>query len=453
LPQVWADSTHLMQVFLNLTTNNIRVLEEKASDRSLTISAAGDGIPWLQASPGNKNPNIYSRFMRKRKGNRMGLGRAVWSARALVLLVLAGTAGCKGKPSDPGSEAPPAASVQHDADPSLVQVKNPEGYPLATASSYEAPSKLNVTGTVSPDISRTIPVISIASGRVVDIHARMGDYVKKGQLLMEVQSNDVATAFNTYLKAVNDERLTQVQFDRAKLLHDKGAIPTSQLEIAQNAEDDAKATVVAAEQQLHVLGVDKDHPAETVKVYAPATGVIIQQNVTDAAAAGVTYGGTSNAFTIADLSHVWIICDVYENDLASVHLGQKADIHLTAYPDKVFTGVIGDIGAVLDPTIRTAKVRIQVENPGMLMRVGMFANTTFYGNATQTHPAIPATAILHLHDRDWVYVPAPGIGNFRRVAVEAGDMLPNGMQEIRSGINVGQQVVSNALTLQNSVDQ
>jgi cobalt-zinc-cadmium efflux system membrane fusion protein len=371
----------------------------------------------------------------------------------LVFLALAAATGCNGKPSDPNSEAPPAASVQHDADPSLVQVKNPEGYPLATASGYDAPSKLNVTGTVNPDISRTIPVISIASGRVVSIHARMGDVVKKGQLLMEVQSNDVSTAFSTYLKAVNDEHLTQVQLDRAKLLHDKGAIPTSQLEIAQNAEDDAKAAIVAAEQQLKVLGVDKDHPAETVKVYSPASGVIIQQNVTEAAAAGVTYGGTSNAFTIADLSHVWIICDVYENDLASVHLGQKADIHLTAYPDKVFTGSIGDIGAVLDPTIRTAKVRIQVENPGMLMRVGMFATATFYGKATQTHPAIPATAILHLHDRDWVYVPAQGAGNFRRVAVEGGDMLPNGMQEIRSGINVGQQVVSNALTLQNSVDQ
>jgi cobalt-zinc-cadmium efflux system membrane fusion protein len=270
---------------------------------------------------------------------------------------------------------------------------------------------------------------------------------------MEVQSNDVATAFNTYLKAVNDERLTQVQLDRAKLLHDKGAIPTSQLEIAQNAEDDAKAALVAAEQQLHVLGVDKNHPTETVKVYSPASGYIIQQNVTDAAAAGVTYGGSATAFTIADLSHVWVICDVYENDLATVHLGQKADIRLAAYPDKTFTGVVGDIGAVLDPTIRTAKVRVQVDNPGMIMRVGMFATATLYGRTTQMHSAVPATAILHLHDRDWVYVPASGEGSFRRVGVEGGDMLAGGMQEIKSGINIGQQVVANALTLQNTVDQ
>jgi cobalt-zinc-cadmium efflux system membrane fusion protein len=361
-------------------------------------------------------------------------------------------AGCNGKPSDPKSEEPPAATVEADTDANLVRVDHPDRFSLVAATSYAATSTIQVTGTVNPDISRTIPVISIASGRVVDIHARIGDYVKKGQLLMEVQSTDVSGAVSQYFKAVNDERLTQVQLDRAKILFDKGAIPRSQVEIAQNAEDDAKAALVAAEEQLRVLGVDKDHPAATVKVYSPASGYIIAQNVTNAAAAGVTYSGSSNAFTIADLSHVWIICDVYENDLPTVHLGQKADIRLTAYPDRVLTGVISDIGAVLDPQIRTAKVRIQVENPDMLMRVGMFATATIHGKTLQTHTQVPATAVLHLHDRDWVYVPA-GDSKFRRVAVRGGNTLPGAMQEILSGIDVGQQVVSNALALQNTADQ
>lgn len=379
----------------------------------------------------------------------------VFGIRATVLgtLLCFALLGCNRKSADPNKEEPPPVSVQADADPSLVHVKNPEAFALASVTAYQTPSKLNVTGSINPDVSRTIPVISIASGRVVAIHSRMGDYVKKGQLLMEVQSNDVATAFSAYLKAVNDERLTQTQLDRSKLLHDKGAIPTTQLEIAQNAEDDAKAVLVAAEQQLHVLGVDKNHPTETVKVTSPASGIIVAQNVTDAAAAGVTYSGSANAFTIADLSRVWVVCDIYENDLAQVHLGEKAEVRLTAYPGKVLTGVISDIGAVLDPTLRTAKVRIEVANPGSLLRVGMFATATFFGNATQTHASVPATAILHLHDRDWVYIPVDGTGNFRRVAVEAGEMLSNQMQEVNSGINIGQQVVSNALTLQNAVDQ
>jgi cobalt-zinc-cadmium efflux system membrane fusion protein len=378
---------------------------------------------------------------------RFRLNAAILFCSGIYLL-----AGCNGKPSDPKSEAPPASVVQTDTDASLVHVDHPEQFTLFAATRYAGVSKIQVTGTVNPDISRTVPVISIASGRVVDVHARIGDYVKKGQLLLDVQSNDVSAAFGQYLKAVNDERLAKSQLDRAKILNDKGAIPNSQVEIAQNAEDDAKAALSASEEQLRVLGVDKDHPAATVKVYAPASGYIVAQNVTVAAAAGVTYAGSPNAFTIADLSHVWIICDVYENDLPLVHLGEKAEIRLTAYPDRVLNGVISDIGAVLDPQIRTAKVRIQVENPNTLMRLGMFATVTIQGKNLETHVQVPSTAVLRLHDRDWVYVPA-GEGKFRRVAVRAGDSLPGNMQEILSGVDVGQQVVSNVLALQNTADQ
>jgi len=149
---------------------------------------------------------------------------------------------------------------------------------------------------------------------------------------------------------------------------------------------------------------------------------------------------------------VWIICDVYENDLPMVHLGQTAEIHLTAYPDRVLTGTVSDIGAVLDPTIRTAKVRIQVNNPGMLMRVGMFVTAVIHGQREESHAAVPASAVLHLQDRDWVYVPAAD-GQFRRVEVRAGMMLPGNLQELLSGVEPGQQVVGQALALQNTAAQ
>jgi membrane fusion protein, heavy metal efflux system len=360
--------------------------------------------------------------------------------------------GCGGQKHDPAAQAPPPVQVENEGGVSLITVDHPGRFPLATATEYRSTSALNVTGTVNPDISRQIPVISIASGRVVAIHTQIGASVKKGQLLMEVQSTDISNAFNAYLKAVNDERLARVQDERAKILYDKGAIAKSQVEIADDGEQDAKADLLAAEQQLAVLGVDKDHPSLTAKVYSPATGVVIAQNVTAAAATGVTYSGTSTAFTIADLSQVWVICDVYENDLPMVHVGQTADIRLNAYPDRVITGTIGEIDAVLDPSIRTAKVRIQVPNPDRLMRIGMFATATFHGRRPEQHVAVPAAAILHLHDRDWVYVPA-GDGKFKRVAVVAGAMVGQGNQEIISGLAVGQQVVTNALELQNSVEQ
>lgn len=287
---------------------------------------------------------------------------------------------------------------------------------------------------------------------MVATHVRLGDYVHKGQLVLEVQSADVSNAYGQYLKAVNDERLAHTVLERDQLLYSKGAIAKSQVEIAQDAEDDAVADLRAAEQQLRFLGIDRNNPSATVKVYAPASGFIIQQNVTSASTAGTGLSGTPNAFVIADLSHVWILCDVYESDLASVHIGQQADIQLSAYPGKVINGTVGEIGAELDPVLRTAKIRIQVPNPGNFMRVGMFATATLHGRSMQSHAAVPADAVLHLHDRDWVYVPA-GNGQFRRVGVVAGSMVPGNMQEITSGIPPGQPVVRNALELQNTAAQ
>ena len=375
--------------------------------------------------------------------------RTVLVAAALSLLLLSG---CSSKKEDPAAQGPPPAQVVDQGGVTLLTVDHPDHFPLVPATQYASASSLNVTGTVNPDVSRQIPVVSIASGRVLEIHTQVGAVVKKGQLLMEVQSNDISNAYNQYLKALNDERLARTQDERAKILYDKGAISKAQLEIADDGEADAKADLLAAEQQLAFLGVDKDHPSLVVKVYSPASGVVIAQNVTNAAATGVTYAGSSTAFTIADLSHVWIICDVYENDLSLVHVGQTADIRLNAYPDRLIVGTIGEIDAVLDPTLRTAKVRIQVPNPDGLMRLGMFATATFHGRRLLDHTAVPANAVLHLHDRDWVYVPA-GNKQFKRVAVVGGDMIPGGMQEINSGLAVGQQVVSNALELENTVDQ
>jgi cobalt-zinc-cadmium efflux system membrane fusion protein len=184
-----------------------------------------------------------------------------------------------------------------------------------------------------------------------------------------------------------------------------------------------------------------------VDIYAPGSGVITDPQVTNAA--GVQAFG-SNPFTISDLSYVWVVCDVYENDLPGVRIGETADIGLNAYPGRLLQGTISNIGEILDPNIRTAKVRIEVRNPGMV-RVGMFATATFYGLKTEAHAAIPASAILHLHDRNWVYTPADG-NKFRRLEVSSGETLPNQMQEILSGLQLGQKVVTNALALQNTVD-
>jgi cobalt-zinc-cadmium efflux system membrane fusion protein len=379
---------------------------------------------------------------------KLSAARIRWSAALLLCLALLVFSGCGEHKTDPKAEAPPPATVEPDLDANNFKVDHPDQFPLVTAIEHKAAPALNVTGVVQPDIARAVPVISLASGRVVEIKARLGDSVKKGQLLLRVQSNDVSGAYQTYRRAVNDELLARQQLERQQLLYDKGAIAKSALEQAVDGAENAKAGLDAATEQLHLLGVDKD-PSGIVDVIAPISGVITDQQITNAG--GVQGLSGPNPFTISDLSYVWIICDVYENDLDAVRVGEYADIRPNAYPNKVFKARVDNILPVLDPSLRTAKVRLEVANPGM-MRVGMFATATFYGKQPETHAAVPATAILHLHDREWVYTPV-STGHFKRLEVVTGNMLPGSLQEVVSGIKPGDRVVSNALPLQNTLEQ
>lgn len=376
--------------------------------------------------------------------------RIIWIEAAVCSTLWLFMTGCGSKvQADGRAEAPPAAVVERESDANLFKVDHPEQFPLVTAGQYDAAPQLNVTGTVSADISRNIPVISLASGRIVEIHARLGDSVSKGQLLLKVQSQDIAQAFSDYRQALADQTLANAQLDRSKVLYEKGAVAQKDLEVAEDAAAKAKVTVETALEHLRVLGADVDHPTSIVEIHAPVSGVITDQQVTNAA--GTQGLASPNPFTISDLSHVWIICDVYENDLSFVRAGEYADIRLNAYPKLALKGRIQTILPALDPTIRTAKVRLEVNNPGML-RFGMFVTATFHGLQKEIHTSVPATAILHLHDRDWVFTP-DGSGQFRRLAVVSGNMLPDNQQEILSGLAPGRQVVANALVLENTVQQ
>ncbi len=375
--------------------------------------------------------------------------RMLYETAALALLCGLFFSGCKEEKADPKAEAPTPVKVEHERDVNVVQVDHPEQFPLFTAVEHVSTSQLVVNGVVSPDISRTVPVISLAVGRVVEIKARLGDTVKKGQVLLRVQSADMSGAFSDYRKALADEQLSRTQLERSKLLYDKGAISLNDMQIAQDTEDKAKTDVENTAAKIRVLGGNLAHADSVVDIHAPISGVITDQQVTNAA--GVQGLASPNPFTISDLSNVWILCDVYENDLINVHLGDSAEIRLNAYPDRVFTGRISNVGPILDPSLRTAKVRIEVKNPG-LIKVGMFVSATLHGLKRETHTAVKATAILHMNDRDWVYVP-DGDKQFRRTEVVAGNPLPDGTQEILSGLKPGQQVVLNALVMQNTVEQ
>ena len=197
-------------------------------------------------------------------------------------------AGCKKKEENAGDGAPPPAKVVSLGDMNTVSVDAGKAsqFPVVEAEKLETSTQITATGSVTPDIARQVPVISLANGRVVEIKARLGDHVAKGALMMRVQSPDASTAFDAYLKAVNDEQMANKAYLRAKDLLEHGAISQAVLEQAEDSEHNAKADLTAAEEQLKTLGVDKNHPSPIVNVYAPISGVITAQNVTQAAAAG-----------------------------------------------------------------------------------------------------------------------------------------------------------------------
>jgi cobalt-zinc-cadmium efflux system membrane fusion protein len=368
----------------------------------------------------------------------------IWMMLAAYLLL----AGCGKGSTDQKAEAPPPAQVEREQDGGVFQVDHPELIPLVTAIAHSSRPELVVTGTVTPDVSRNVPVVSLASGRVVEIRARLGDSVQKGDVLLKVRSGDISGGYSDYRKAVADEELARAQFDRAKDLYAHGAISMNDFQIAQDAEEKAKVDVETSSEHLRLLGTDPDKPNNLVEIQAPVSGVITDQEVTNAAVVQA-YG--PNPFTISDLSFIWVVCDVNENKLSSVHIGDTAEIRLNAYPDQIFRGAVTNIGAILDPNLRTAKVRMEVRNPG-IMRLGMFVTATFRGQKQVTNTAIPSTAILHLHDKDWVFAITPD-RKFQRVQIAAGATLPGEQQEVLSGLSPGTQVVKSALTFENTVEQ
>jgi len=379
--------------------------------------------------------------------------KKTWTMEYALLVILAASllavGGCGKNQGDVSAqEAPPPQNIIPGVDVTLFSVDHPEQYPIVTATRYDAPSQLVATGVVMPDIARSVPVVTLASGRVVDIRARLGDNVRKDQVLMRVRSDDVAGGFDAYRKAISDELLARKQLVRTKDLYEHGAMAQQDLEAAEDNEDDAKTTLDTATEHLRLLGNDPDKPNGVVDILAPISGVITDQEVT--LAATVQSYSSPNPFTISDLSTVWIVADVFESDMADVRLGEPAEIKLNAYPDRKIRGTISNIGAILDPNIRTAKVRIEVANPGGMMRPGMYGTATFYSTDKKTYTTVPSSAILHLHDRDWVFIPTNG--KFRRTQVTSGAQLPNNLQEITSGLQPGQQVVSNAGTIQNAID-
>jgi membrane fusion protein, heavy metal efflux system len=346
---------------------------------------------------------------------------------------------------------PKAAETKQEIsiDPNVFETDHPELFKTTKVTTREMPTVLTANGTVAPDVNRTIHVTSLGGGRVVDLRVRLGDAVKKGQVLLVISSPDLAGAFSDYQKAVADERLSKKGLDRAQLLYDKGAIAEKDLQAAQDTEEKALVDVRTTEQHVRVLGGDPAHPSPQIELKAPVSGTIVEQNI--AGFEGIkSLDNSPNLFTIADLSQVWVVCDVFENDLGEVHMSDTAQIRMNAFPDRNYKGTVADISRVLDPSTRTAKVRIVLANPDGVLKPGMFAVATFRSRRVRPALVVPGTAVMRLHDKDWVFR-REGQNQFRRIEVHVAGATQDGMQEVSSGVKPDDELVLNALDFSTAV--
>jgi cobalt-zinc-cadmium efflux system membrane fusion protein len=344
-----------------------------------------------------------------------------------------------------------AASTHNrvDLEPGVFRVEHPERFQTSSVETRRLPNELTANGTVNPDLTRTIHVTSLASGRVVSLQVRLGDSVKKGQSLLILSSPELSSAMADYQKARADDELARKGLDRAQLLYSHGAAAEKDVQIAQAASDKARADLQAADQRVRLLGADPSHPGSQIDLRAPISGTVVEQNV--AGFEGIkSPDNTQSLFTIADLSQVWVVCDLYENDLGSVQVGDIAQIRVNAFPGRVLQGRVGDISRVLDPNTRTAKVRIVLSNPEGILRPGMFVVATFRSRALQPQLVIPASAVMRLHDRDWVFR-KEAAGQFRQTEVQAIGSSLQGFLQVQSGVAAGQEVIANALQFSTEV--
>jgi cobalt-zinc-cadmium efflux system membrane fusion protein len=348
------------------------------------------------------------------------------------------------------TKAEPSAGtvVETNTDPNVFTMQNPGQFPLTSVEVRKVTDEIHVNGVIAPDVNRSVPVVSLGGGRVVEIKAKLGDYVQKGQVLLLINSPDLSAAFSDYQKFRADQQLADKQLARAKLLYDKGAIALAELENAEDVHAKATTDVNTAIQHVRVLGGDINNPTPLLPLRAPISGTIVDQQITGGT--GVRSLDNQQAlFTIADLSVVWVLCDVYQDMLPRVHVGDVAEINVTGYTEK-FPGKVVNISQVLDPTTRAAKVRIEL--PHGVMRAGMFVTATFRSSQPVDRIIVPASAVVHLHDKDWVFLPA-GKNQFRRVAVQLGQQEKDGYQQVISGLKPGDQVVTNALQFSSAAEE
>jgi membrane fusion protein, heavy metal efflux system len=303
---------------------------------------------------------------------------------------------------------------------------------------------LRLTGAVAYNAFKTTPVITQVGGPVSRILVVPGDHVREGQPMLEVSSPDYSLLLATYLKANDTFRVADKNYDRAKDLYEHNAIAERDLLQAESDRNQAQADLNASQQGMKILGIkDPENLAKSaasaqIPVIAPMSGQVVERLVSPGQ---VMQAGQTQAFTISDMSTVWVLANVYQGDLAFVKSGDDVVVQTDAYPD-TFHGKISYVSAALDPNTRTLQARIVVDNPGEKLKRDMYCTVSVTAGVIQNAISVPDASVLRDDENQpFVYVAASS-NQFGRRAVDIGDSQ-GGQTQILKGLSVGDKVVGN----------
>jgi cobalt-zinc-cadmium efflux system membrane fusion protein len=326
---------------------------------------------------------------------------------------------------------------------------------VAPVGNHVVEDTLVTSGTITLDDMRSGHVFSPVTGRVVKITAQLGQHVKAGDALAVIESPDIGSAVSDVNKAQADLIAAEHDLRRKRELFAQKAMSAADVETSEDAERNAKAELERARQKQFLLRQGNvDAVSQTYALPSPIEGEVLLRNINPGIEVQGMYSGGAGKnsllacgelFTIGELDKVWVLGDIYEVDLARVHVGATARVTTVAYPDQVFVGKVDWISGALDPNTKTAKVRCTFDNPDAKLRPMMYSRVAIAVDQ-RTALAIPRSAVVHLGEYKVVFVQvgeADGQVRFERLPIDIDEAQQTDYVEVRHGVEEGQKVVVN----------
>lgn len=387
---------------------------------------------------------MIKHFPSNQRWRRNPMGAPAFFATVATMSALALLVGCSDSVSSAGSGHSGQTDATEKAELFAIPAEQMSHIKIVTVSPTTITRRLRLTGSVAFNGFATTPVITQVSGPVSRIAVSPGENVHAGQSLLYVASPDFSLLRATYLKANAAFKLADREYARSKDLYDHHAIAEKDLIAAESARNQAEADLQASEQALHVLGfkspdqVVQARTSPELPVLSPIAGEVVERLV---APGQVIQAGATQAFTISNMSTVWVLANVYQQDLPYVKLGDPVTISSDAYPNLEFHGKISYMAAALDAASRTLQARIDVKNPQEKLRKDMYVVAQVVAGKINDAIAVPNAAVLRdAENEPFVYVLA-GQNQFAQRAVTIGE-TDDGNTEIRTGLRFGERVVA-----------